>query len=88
MKGEFQVRRKICADIPVNDENYKEFLQGITAKRSIRGIFNKKINNLTNKRGLTNETKVLKDEDIFTLSAGQMFGEERFLEIYEKREQD
>ena len=69
-KGEFQVRKKICTDIPVNDNNVKEFLQGITAKRSIRGIFNKRINNLTQKRGLTNDTKVLKDEDIFTLSEG------------------
>ena len=69
-KGEFQVRKKIHTDIPQTNDSVKEFLQGVTAKRSIRGIFNQKINNLTHKRGLTNSTEVLKDEDIFTLTEG------------------
>ena len=63
-------------------------MQGVTAKRSIRGIFNQKINNLTQKKALTNNTDILKDEDIFTLAEGQVFGEERFIEIYERREYD
>ena len=87
-KGEFIVRKKIHADIPVANDSVKQFLQGVTAKRSIRGVFNQKINNLTHARGLTNSTEVLKDEDIFTLGEGQIFGEERFIEILERREHD
>ena len=68
LKGEFQVRKKIPAERPVNDQNYKEFLQGVTAKRSIRGIFNNRITNLTQKRSLTTNNKLLQEEDIFTLS--------------------
>ena len=74
-KGEFEVRKKIKHVIPVEDETVKEFLCGKTAKRSIRGIFNHKINKLTAKRGFTNSTEVLKDEAIFTLT-GQALEDE------------
>ena len=57
-KGEFQVRKKIRTDIPTENEHVKQFLQGVTTKRSLRGIFNKKINNLTQMRGLTNSTEL------------------------------
>ena len=30
----------------------------------------------------------MKDEDIFTLTEGQIFGEERFIEIHERKEFD
>ena len=57
-------------------------------KRGIRGVFSHTIGALTVKRGLTNSTEVIKDEDVFTLTEGQIFGEERFLDIFEKREYD
>ena len=81
VKGEFQVRKRISAQRPNQDTSYKEFLNGVSAKRSIRGIFNKRIGSLTHKRNLTTDNTLLKEEDIFTLSEGQIFGEERFCEI-------
>ena len=88
MQGDFQVRKKIKVDIPISNESVKEFLNGVNAKRSIRGVFNNKISGLTGKRGLTNNTEVVKDEDIMTLTKGQIFGEERFLEIFGRRDYD
>ena len=60
----------------------------MTAKRSIRGIFNKRIGHLTHKRNLTSDKTLLKEEDIFTLSEGQIFGEERFCEIVAQKDQE
>ena len=88
IKGEFQVRKKIPAQRPTQDQSYKEFLNGVTAKRSIRGIFNKRIGHLTHKRNLTSDKTLLKEEDIFTLSEGQIFGEERFCEIVATKDQE
>ena len=87
-KGEFQVRKRIKTEMPATNEQVKQFLQGVTAKRSVRQIFNNKIKNLTNQRGLTGSTEVMRDEDVFTLTEGQIFGEERFLEIHERKEFD
>ena len=69
-KGEFQVRQKIHTDIPIVSDSVKQFLQGVTTKRSVRGIFNNRINKLTHKRGLTNSTAAVKEEDVFTLQEG------------------
>ena len=74
--------------MPAANEQVKQFLQGVTAKRSVRQIFNNKIKNLTNQRSLTSSTEVMRDEDIFTLTEGQIFGEERFIEIHERKEFD
>ena len=56
--------------MPATNEQVKQFLQGVTAKRSVRQIFNNKIKNLTNQRGLTGSTEVMRDEDVFTLTEG------------------
>ena len=54
-EGQFQAYRKTKTDIPdqVEHERVREFLQGKQAKRSVRGIFNNKIQRITTKRGLT-----------------------------------
>ena len=35
---------------------------------------------------MTNSTAAVKEEDVFTLQEGQIFGEERFIEIFQRRE--
>ena len=39
-------------------------------------------------RNLTSDKTLLKEEDIFTLSEGQIFGEERFCEIVAQKDQE
>lgn len=65
-------------------ERVREFLQGTQAKRSVRSIFNSKINRVTNKSGLTAITTHVGEETVTVLGPGQLFGEGRFLKIYER----
>ena len=88
ISGEFQVRKKISAEHPNQDQSYKEFLYGVTAKRSLRSIFNNRIGNLTHKRNLTTDSSLIQDENIFTLSEGQIFGEERICEILAQKKRN
>ena len=84
------MQKKIKFDIPRDKENVKDFLRGSSApaKRSVRGVFNSRISKFTTKRILTQNTEVIRDEDIITFTSGQIFGEERYIDIYDKREKD
>ena len=84
------MQKKIKFDIPRDKENVKDFLRGSSApaKRSVRGVYNNKIGKFTTKRILTQNTEVIRDEDIITFTSGQIFGEERYIDIYDKREKD
>ena len=66
-------------------ERVREFLQGKQAKRSVRGIFNNKITRITKKAGLTLKVIHVGDEDISVLGQGQIFGEGRFIEVYNRQ---
>ena len=70
--GQFKAIRKTKTDIPAKPEHerVKEFLQGTQAKRSVRGIFNNKINRMTQKRGLTKKTIHKGAEDVTILGKG------------------
>ena len=54
----------------------------------MRGVFNDRISKFTSKRILTQNTEVIRDEDIITFTSGQIFGEERYIDIYDRREKD
>ena len=84
--GQFQAIRKTTTDIPAKPEHerVKEFLQGTQAKRSVRGIFNNKISRITHKRGLTKKTIHRGNDDVSILGKGQLFGEGRFIEVYQR----
>ena len=86
-EGEFQASKKLKTDIPVQAEHerVREFLQGKQAKRSVRGIFNNKITRITKKAGLTLKVIHVGDEDISVLGQGQIFGEGRFIEAYNRQ---
>mmetsp|Transcript_5717 Transcript_5717/g.7705 ORF Transcript_5717/g.7705 Transcript_5717/m.7705 type:complete len:107 (+) Transcript_5717:232-552(+) len=75
-------------DIPVTAEHerVREFLMGTQAKRSVRSIINSKINKVTKMSGLTQKTTYHSEEEITILGQGQVFGEGRFLQIYERQQ--
>ena len=87
-EGQFQLTKKVKKDIPVTAEHerVREFLIGTQAKRSVRSIINSKINKVTKMSGLTQKTTYKQEEEISIIGMGQIFGEGRFLQIYERQQ--
>lgn len=85
-RGEFEAVKKRKTPMPTRAEHVrvKEFLQGTQAKRSVRSIFNEKINRVTKKSGLTAVTTHVGEETVTFLGPGQLFGEGRFLKIFDR----
>ena len=70
--GEFEAIQKRKTAMPTRAEHIrvKEFLQGTQVKRSVRSIFNSKINRVTSKSGLTAITTHIGEETVSFLGPG------------------
>ena len=85
--GQFSVSKKIETVQPAKDEcdRVREFLLSPKAKRSIRSIFNNKISRVTKRPNLTQKMIHQQVEEISLLSSGQIFGEGRFLDAFNRK---
>lgn len=80
-KGYKHFRQPVRNDEGKQQRSVKDFLLGVTAKRSVRGVFNSKISSLTPNQALAQKMSVARDIEVFNFGTGQVFGEERQMEF-------
>ena len=66
-------------------ETVNGFLSGFSAKRCVRGVFNKKIQSLTRNPNLTQQVEIVKYHELFNFGRGQIFGEERHIQLLQTK---